>query len=820
MTNMNKKIALLLIFTILLNITAAAQNDPAEATVYANDATVSSGGFFADTGENAAIKWTNKIKKSIMSGFCSCVVYKNHIYTAADRKIYKIDRFTGKTVNTANLYGTIGYTYYMAQENGTLFVQLKNGIVQAFSADTLKSLWISETPVSGDYGQGLSPISCDNGHIYAGTVVMNKNYGTGSYYCLDTLDADPSNEYEVKPFVWQFAPSESGVSSIGFYGTGAAFCGENIIFGSEDGTVYLADKASGRIKDSLQTGANMRSTVSIDGKNAYFTTKDGRLWRAEVTENGFGNAVSTAFCADSSCEPVMIGGRVYVGGSDGGYTNGSFCVFDAFSLERLAKFDVLGNVQARPLVFASEGAVYAYFTCNYTPGKAMRLKDSKNGFELTEFFTPSEEYGQYCINRINIDRDGVLYYQNDSGWIIAFSPDKTPDDPAETISEITTEMISETASETTSQTASQTASETASETASQTPSHSSSHSGGGGGSYAAEYINVSFEIIGDTPHGADAHTASTVWLKNNTYKIKKGSSAEDLVLDALEKNDFKYVIHQNGYISEITSPDGVKLAEFDNGINSGWMYTKNGVFVQIAMRGCTLDDGDTLILLYSDDYTKTDMRSDSSNEIATETTTQSAQSAQTTAAAEYTEETTVFDNYFKDVETGVWYFYPVECLHASGIVNGRQNGLFCPDDSVTRAEFVTMLHRIFGGEGKNCPFEDVVKTQWYYEAITWAAENKTVYGIDQTHFAPSAPITRQDAAAILYRLTDGKPIYDKTDFSDDNDISAYAHTAAAYFAEKGIINGSNGRFEPKRTITRAETCSLLYEYIEKELLNK
>ncbi|MBQ9603856.1 MAG: S-layer homology domain-containing protein, partial [Firmicutes bacterium] len=348
----------------------------------------------------------------------------------------------------------------------------------------------------------------------------------------------------------------------------------------------------------------------------------------------------------------------------------------------------------------------------------------------------------------------------------------------------------------------------------------SSHSGGGGGggSHTSQYINVSFEIIGDTPHGEQPHSSSVVWLANDVYKTEKGSTAEDLVLKALDKNGFEYVIHSNGYISEITSPDGVRLAEFTNGINSGWMYTQNGVFVQTALRGCVLGDGDTIVLLYSDDYTKTDtsMRSDSSDLTLAETTTeQTTENAQETV---FDEETTVFVQYFDDVEKGVWYFYPVECLHAAGIVNGRDNRLFCPNDTVSRAEFAAMLCRIFGGKAENCGFADVPQTAWFYEAAAWAQTNGVIYGKDSEHFAPYDPVTRQEAAAMLYRLVNKKPPSNKTDFSANGQISPYAQEAVAYFAENGIINGIDGRFEPQRALTRAETASLLFEFIQKELL--
>ena len=57
------------------------------------------------------------------------------------------------------------------------------------------------------------------------------------------------------------------------------------------------------------------------------------------------------------------------------------------------------------------------------------------------------------------------------------------------------------------------------------------------------------------------------------------------------------------YIESLTY-NGVTLAEIDNGVNSGWMYTLNGVHPNKGVDQQFLNDGDGIVFHYTDHYTK------------------------------------------------------------------------------------------------------------------------------------------------------------------------------------------------------------------------
>ncbi len=175
---------------------------------------------------------------------------------------------------------------------------------------------------------------------------------------------------------------------------------------------------------------------------------------------------------------------------------------------------------------------------------------------------------------------------------------------------------------------------------------------------------------------------------------------------------------------------------------------------------------------------------------------------------------------FDDVK-GLWCEDIVNTLHSLGIVNGRTEKLFAPNDSLTRAELVQLIANLSGADlsayvGAAEKFDDVSSSAWYYPAVMWAADNNIVYGISSDEFAPDRSITREDAAAIIYRYLDMQPAASVIGFSDSSGISAYAADAVNTLANEGIISGyPDNTFRPVSTITRAETASILYRISER-----
>lgn len=176
---------------------------------------------------------------------------------------------------------------------------------------------------------------------------------------------------------------------------------------------------------------------------------------------------------------------------------------------------------------------------------------------------------------------------------------------------------------------------------------------------------------------------------------------------------------------------------------------------------------------------------------------------------------------FADVEINGWEYTAVRYMWQNEyMTKGNTSALFSPNDLLTRAMLVTILHNMEGrpyvpGTSK---FTDVQNSnEWYYVAVKWAAKNNIVSGYSNGNFGPNDPITREQLAVILNQYCKYKGKYktakaDYSKFGDSNEISDFAKWGMNWAVGTGVINGANGKLNPKGTATRAETASMIYKY--------
>ena len=110
------------------------------------------------------------------------------------------------------------------------------------------------------------------------------------------------------------------------------------------------------------------------------------------------------------------------------------------------------------------------------------------------------------------------------------------------------------------------------------------------------------------------------------------------------------------------------------------------------------------------------------------------------------------DNGFSDVPAGKWYAVAVSTLANAGAIKGYSNGTFQPGKAISRAEFVTILTGIYGvNTSKGMPFADV-GSAWCHDAVATAYANGLVGGYADGTFHPNQTITRAEAVTILNRV--------------------------------------------------------------------
>lgn len=109
-------------------------------------------------------------------------------------------------------------------------------------------------------------------------------------------------------------------------------------------------------------------------------------------------------------------------------------------------------------------------------------------------------------------------------------------------------------------------------------------------------------------------------------------------------------------------------------------------------------------------------------------------------------------NGFRDVPAGQWYTAAVSTLANAGAINGCGDGTFHPNQAISRAQFVTILAGIYGVNASGgMPFSDVGRS-WYYDAVATAYANGWVSGLTDGTFHPNQTITRAEAVSILKRV--------------------------------------------------------------------
>lgn len=149
---------------------------------------------------------------------------------------------------------------------------------------------------------------------------------------------------------------------------------------------------------------------------------------------------------------------------------------------------------------------------------------------------------------------------------------------------------------------------------------------------------------------------------------------------------------------------------------------------------------------------------------------------------------------------------------ASGVLSGYPDKTFHPNDRITRAEFATILNRVFGFYAEsNEAFSDVRGTSWYADALSIAREAGYYEGFPGNRAQAGDAISRQDAVTLLARvfsLAASGSASTQAGFSDGAQIQAYAK--AAVDALSGALSGyQDGTFRPNDSITRAEVVTLI-----------
>lgn len=357
------------------------------------------------------------------------IIAGGYVFVTTNSELVKIDN-AGKVVARVSKGGTTRYFSRPVYADGLIISANDDGSVYAFSAETLECVWKTsalETPAAGGSYQANSTMTVANGCVYAEFEAGAGATGTASAGAMVCVDISTGT---VK---WTKLTAKSDDSTgEGYYWAGAAASGSDLVIGDESGYVKLIDGSTGDIKSSVKlSGAPIRSTVvyagTEGGKQTYLVVtrqpatmykivRDGDTLSIATTADG--KQLSCEFANISTSTPAVANGKAYIGGSDS-TNSGVFTVIDfaTMKVETTANMGKYAEVKASPIASVQGSDVYAYFTCNKTPGAVYCFNQSTG--EVAEIYTPSGSNAGHCTASVIADARGNLYYANDSGTLFA-----------------------------------------------------------------------------------------------------------------------------------------------------------------------------------------------------------------------------------------------------------------------------------------------------------------------------------------------------------------------------------------------------------------
>ena len=428
----------------------------------------------AKSSSEAVLKWANKIGTLADWGtytynnLSEIAVVGDYIYAADDgeHRIMKISKKTGEILKSVS-YKNDSYTIHYGAGIGTgdkkIFVGYENGIIQAFDADTLQSVWITK-PIekvegNGQYDQsnaisGGFVYDDNNKNLYVGTGTYS---GKGSYVALTTKDEDPKKDYEVKEITWQ---KESDTT---YYWNKGVSAGDVVVACDAAGNLRSYDKKTGEIKSESKLDDKFNGGIAYDAStntvylgvyHIVYEEEDNKkeksrvasLYGVKIGDDGKFETVKKVEVSDHgyiASTPEVYNGKVYISGSNAGYNNGGFMsVIDVSSDQYKVNYtvDLPAYSQSTPVVVKSANdSVKVYFTINTNPkGGIYMIEDSKGATSATaeKIFEPEkDEQKEYCANELHIDSEGTLYYINDSRYLFAVGKKVENTKPTESTTE-------------------------------------------------------------------------------------------------------------------------------------------------------------------------------------------------------------------------------------------------------------------------------------------------------------------------------------------------------------------------------------------------
>lgn len=171
---------------------------------------------------------------------------------------------------------------------------------------------------------------------------------------------------------------------------------------------------------------------------------------------------------------------------------------------------------------------------------------------------------------------------------------------------------------------------------------------------------------------------------------------------------------------------------------------------------------------------------------------------------------------FKDAAQLPWAASSIERLYQEGVIKGMNETHFAPNAPINRAQFAALLAQLSKKPilHTDFPFEDVPRNQWFYEPVKKMYGQGLVKGTSSNQYSPERNVTREEAIVILARTFDSTFGGDyKLSYRDQKAISSWALSSVKGLTGRGHLELFKDRLEPKKAITRAEVAVILHRIL-------
>jgi hypothetical protein len=545
------------------------------------------------------------------------VLYDGYLYVATEHGLAKIDKSTGEILTTTALSADASYVIQVAYGDGKVFVTTASGI-DAFDALTMKLLWsCNDFDTYGSSYMCATPILYDNGTIYAGNDGCSTYNSIGTYGGYSAIDAATG---KVKWTSW-------GSADTVYYSAGAVLAGKYLVFGGDDGYLRAIDTSAATVNQyyglittptALSVTGKIRASIAYDSGYLYFTTNSGYIYKVSIDSSTgqFRIEASAKFASASSSTPVVYNGRIYVGASDGIY------VLKKDDLTEVSHYAAGAAVQTSALLTtAYGGTVYAYFTVNSPQGEIIVLSDDGTNVAYNTLYTPAQN--QYSLVSLIADRDGTIYYTNDSGYIFAIQNNNEPKtDLVRTTISVSPASVPITGTATYPTITVKDSNGTEVSTAVPGTYYLAVGSyrytvGLSGYTNATGTFTVTADDVANnsktvsvalsTPSPDPSASTITVTFKlqdvdaafSKSVTVASGAAVYDVFEKVMDAQGVTYTLEGGSYIKTI---DG--LSEGDKGAKSGWMYKVNDTHPTVGITNYYVKSGDVIVFHFTDDYTQ------------------------------------------------------------------------------------------------------------------------------------------------------------------------------------------------------------------------